>query len=256
MMGKIQIESSRCIGCGACVKDCVAGILSLESGKVQAKEAGCIACGHCYAVCPKEAITVEGVEPDTGEVVSMTEFDSTRLLQAMKSRRTIRQFTKEPISQEMLDLILEAGRYCPTGSNSQGISYTVLGSRQDEIESICVNLFRKGLTAAGFVSDFVKNMKVDDHFFFKGAPLVIVVSGKSSTDAALASSYMELMAESLGLGVLYSGFFIACTRLSGKIKPLLELPKGHKPVTCMVIGHPAVKYHRIPGRKPANVKIL
>jgi len=45
-----------------------------------------------------------------------------------------------------------------------------------------------------------------DSFFFKGAPLVIIVSARNEVDAALASSYMEIMAESLGLGVLYSGF--------------------------------------------------
>ena len=49
-----------------------------------------------------------------------------------------------------------------------------------------------------------------DSFFFKGAPLVILVSARNEVDAALASSYTEIMAESLGLGVLYSGFFITC----------------------------------------------
>lgn len=255
-MSNVLIDEQKCIGCGACVKDCVAGFLQIKNGKAVAREVGCISCGHCYAVCPVEAVTLPDVPGDGGELVSLTEFDSQRLLQAMKGRRTIRQFTQEPVSQEQIDMILEAGRYCPTGTNSQDVAYTILGSKQNEIEAICVNLFRKGLGAAGFISDMAKNMQVDDHFFFKGAPLVIVVSGKSATNAALASSYMELMAETLGLGVLYSGFFVACTKLSSKIKPLLELPKGHKVVTCMVIGHPAVKYHRVPGRKPLNAKTL
>lgn len=153
-------------------------------------------------------------------------------------------------------MILEAGRYAPTGSNSQDVSYTILGSKQAEIEENCVALFRKGIGAAGIVSPMAKNISVDDHFFFKGAPLVIVVSGKGEVNASLASSYMELMAESLGLGVLYSGFFIACTRLSGKVRGLLDLPSGHKAVTCMVIGYPKVKYRRIPSRKELKVKTL
>ncbi|WP_325206284.1 hypothetical protein [Methanobrevibacter ruminantium] len=41
-------------------------------------------------------------------------------------------------------MILEAGRYAPTGANSQNVKYTILGSKQKEAEEICVNLFRKG----------------------------------------------------------------------------------------------------------------
>ena len=67
---------------------------------------------------------------------------------------------------------------------------------------------------------------------------------------------MELMAESLGLGVLYSGFFVACTRLSRKLRKMLDLPKGHKVITCMVIGYPAVKYQRIVPRKPLQSRTL
>lgn len=252
----VLIDREKCVGCGQCVKDCVSGCLEVYQGKAITKDGGCISCGHCYAVCPVGAVRVEGVEPDAGEFVEMTEFDSKRLLQAMKSRRTVRQFKPDAIEQEKIDMILEAGRYCPTGSNAQDVAYTILGSRQDDAEKICVELFRKGTGAAGFLSDVLKNMKIDDHFFFKGAPLVIVVSGKGKGNANLASSYMELMAESLGLGVLYSGFFVACTMLSPKLRKMLDLPQGHKAVTCMVMGYPDVKYHRIPGRKPANIRIL
>ena len=67
---------------------------------------------------------------------------------------------------------------------------------------------------------------------------------------------MEIMAESLGLGVLYSGFFITCTRLSRKLQKVIRLPKGQKAVTCMVIGYPAVKYQRIAPRKGFKARVL
>ncbi len=104
----------------------------------------------------------------------------------------------------------------------------------------------------------LENIKasIGHNFFFKGAPLVIVVSGENDVDAALASSYMEIMAESLGLGVLYSGFFKDCAGFSGKLRKLLALPKGQKVVTCMVIGCPAVKYQRIVPRKKLKARRL
>lgn len=255
-MNPVIIDKEKCVGCGECVKDCVAGFLHLENGKAETKEAGCIKCGHCYAVCPANAVTLQGMKGDNGEYVSMTEFDSERLLQAMKSRRSVRRFKACEVEKEKLDMILEAGRYCPTASNSQDVAFTILGSRQAEIEKICVELFRKGKKLAAPAYAAAKNMEIDDKFFFKGAPLVIVVSAKSTGNANLASSYMEIMAASLGLGVLYSGFFVICTKLSGKLRKILSLPDGHSVKTCMVIGYPDVKYRRIPDRKELNVKEL
>ena len=86
--------------------------------------------------------------------------------------------------------------------------------------------------------------------------MVIVVSSKSNVNAGLASAYMEIMAESLGLGVLYSGFFVVCAKISGKLRKLIQLPKGHKIVSCIIIGYPAVKYQRIVPRKETNSKAL
>ena len=189
-------------------------------------------------------------------VVPMTELPSDTLLAAMKSRRTVRQFTDQAVEAEKVQKILEAGRYSPTGGNSQNVSYTILGSRQNEAEAICVDLFRKGTSLPRRSKAFAERFNITDNFFFKGAPLVILVSSRSSVDAGLASAYMEIMAESLGLGVLYSGFFVMCSRISRKLRKLIRLPKGHKVVTCMVIGYPAVKYHRIVPRKPLQSKTL
>ena len=256
-MNKIAINQDACIGCGQCVKDCPGACISLSSGKAGIIENSfCIECGHCYAVCPANAIRMEGFSCEEKPVTPMTVLDSGTLLSAMKSRRTMRQFKDQPVEAEKILRILEAGRYSPTGGNSQSVEFTILGSRQEEAEKICVNLFRTGQKAGSVVTELLKRMDISDHFFFKGAPLVIVVSAKNQTDGALASSYMEIMAESLGLGVLYSGFFIACTALSRKLRRLLALPKGRKAVTCMVIGYPAVTYQRIVPRKPANVRIL
>ena len=255
-MDKITIDASKCIGCGSCVKDCVASALYLSDGKAQLRE-GCIECGHCFAVCPAGAVDMPGYDKaGCGDVTPMTDVDSDTFLQAVKSRRTVRQFKPIPVEQEKIDKILEAGRYAPTGANSQNVAFTILGDRQEEIERECIRLFRTGVTLGKRFSKALRNTDIHDRFFFKGAPLVIVVSGSNSVNATLASAYMELTADTLGLGVLYSGFFCGCAALDPKIKAALRLPKGHKAVTCMVIGYPDVTYRRIPPRKPLNLRVL
>ena len=166
----------------------------------------CIVCSNCINDCPNSYLFLENDEVDE-KVVLMSEIDPETLLKAMKSRRTIRQFKPNPVEDEKIEKILEAGRYSPTGANRQMVSYTILGSKQREAEEICLNLFRKGKRFGSAFTSYLKRIEIDDDFFFKGAPLVIVVASKSTVDGGLASSYMEIMAESLGLGVLYSGFF-------------------------------------------------
>ncbi len=256
MNHSIVIDESKCIGCGLCVADCPNACLRLENNKAHVNDAGCIECGHCFAICPKYAVQMTGYSCPEEPVVPMTEIDSHTLLRAMKSRRSIRRFTGQPVEEEKLASILEAGRYSPTGANAQNVTFTILGSKQDEAERLCVALFRKGRKLAAPLVRFLKRVQIPDDFFFKGAPVVIVVSSKSGINAGLASAYMELMANSLGLGVLYSGFFVICTKLSRKLKKLLQLPKGDEVVSCMVIGYTDIKYQRVVPRKPAHVKIL
>ena len=233
-MNPILINEEKCIGCELCVKDCPSSYLYVENGKAHTNTGGCLECGHCYAICPQGAIRLLNYDCKDEAVVPMTELPSDTLLAAMKSRRTVRQFTDQAVEAEKVQKILEAGRYSPTGGNSQNVSYTILGSRQNEAEAICVDLFRKGTSLPRRSKAFAERFNITDNFFFKGAPLVILVSSRSSVDAGLASAYMEIMAESLGLGVLYSGFFVMCSRISRKLRKLIRLPKGHKVVTCMV----------------------
>ena len=256
-MKPIIIDKDKCIGCGKCIKDCVSEKLRLVDGKAQFMFERCIQCGHCFAICPTSAVSMRDY-PDMKdeEVVDMTEFDAEKLLQAMKSRRTIRQFKDKEIPKEDIAKIIEAGRYCPTGTNAQDFAFTVITDAIPAIEKECVKFFRWGQKAVTPFSSYIKNSTIDDNFFFKKAPLVIVVSGKGNTSPCLASSYMELMAESLGLGVLYSGFFVAAAKLNPKIGAMLKLEKGYKPVTTLVIGYPDVKYERIPPRNKAKVNYL
>lgn len=253
-MKYINIDKELCIGCGKCVKDCVSEKIKIVDGKAEFLYERCIQCGHCFAICPVKAVTMANFKDAEDEApYDMAEFDSDKLLHAMKSRRTIRQFRNKEIPEEMIRKIIEAGRYCPTGTNAQDFSFTVITKSLPEIEKEAVKLFRLGKKAASPLSKYLKNTTIDDNFFFKGAPLVIVVNGKGSTSACLASSYMELMAESMGLGVLYSGFFVAAAKLSRKISSQLGTPKDHSPVTTLVIGWPDVEYKRIPPRNKAEV---
>ena len=169
---------------------------------------------------------------------------------------SVRQRFDLKLNRKKSERYWKPDRYAPTGANSQNVAFTILGSKQDELERKCVKIFRAGVGVGSKFSKSLKNTDIIDTFFFKKAPLVIVVSGHSQVNATIASAYMELMANSLGLGVLYSGFFCGCTKINPNIKAALELLKKHKVVTCMIFGYPDVEYKRIAPRKEHHVKTL
>lgn len=250
-MDIITIDRDRCIGCGECAADCVMGRLSVEDGKAAVlPEKNCIACGHCYAICPAGAVSMAGaVSPDASAAAApMSDLDADRLLLGMESRRSVRRFTGEPLTDAEIKMLLDAGRFAPTGGNRQGVHFVVLREKLAEAERLAVEAFSSSPRLASLLPE-----RGAESFFFKGAPAAIVVAGKRPVDPALASSYMELLAQSMGLGVFYSGYFIMAAEKSAELRALLGLPTGVSPVTALVLGHTDVSYRRLVPRQAAKV---
>lgn len=251
---QVIIDTEKCIGCGLCKKDCVGFDIDIVDGKAVAHGNSCILCGHCEAICPQGAVKITGFDDKVEEFDKQVRLNPQELMEAIKTRRTIRQFTNKPVPQEVIDMIFEAGRMAPTGANSQGTSYVLLDKKKGECEAVAVGMFRKVINIGKKLIPQISSMEIDSHFFFKKAPIVIVIFGKDTVSASLAAENMTFMAEAYGLGVLFSGFFTTCVNMSGKIRKIMGVGKKPKAVTTLVIGYPAVKYHRTPHRKPLNVK--
>lgn len=59
ILGKVYIDSEKCIGCGMCTKCCAAASLEVvdkKSRMVEGRLAFCMSCGDCVAICPEAAI--------------------------------------------------------------------------------------------------------------------------------------------------------------------------------------------------------
>jgi nitroreductase len=59
-------------------------------------------------------------------------------INAILERRSVRKFSDQPVSKEMLESLVECGRVAPTGHNKQGRSFLVLTERStiDEVGKI------------------------------------------------------------------------------------------------------------------------
>lgn len=240
----ISVDKALCIGCGLCRKDCPLGVFDITDGSARVSTQDCIKCCHCVAICPTNAVAASGFDDEAEKLTPKMKIDPKALLGQLKARRSMRQFTAEDVSPELVAQIIEAGRYTPSGSNRQGVSYVVLRDNIDEYEAAAIMLFRRLKKFADAFTGKYRRVSIDDHFLFKNAPVAVVIKSKNMVDGALAASSMELMAQALDLGVLYSVFFTRLAQSSGKLKRRLSVSKGEKIVATLVLGHPAAKYRR------------
>jgi len=63
----------------------------------------------------------------------------------LRERRSVRNYTPDPVPQEVINKTLNAGRYAPTGTNSQNVHYVVLTSpvRIDELRKMTIRFYDK-----------------------------------------------------------------------------------------------------------------
>lgn len=249
----IKINPDKCIGCSLCVNDCPVENITIVNKKAKINSQTCVKCGHCLAVCPKAAISMTGFDEPPIEFDVQPTINSEELLEALRARRSIRQFKDKPIPDDIIKKIIEAGRWTPTAKNAPSVSFLRLDKKKSQAESLAVRFFKFLLPVAKLVYPAARRIKIDDNFFFKGAPLVISILSKDKVSASLAASNMALMAESCGLGVLYSGFFTVAANNSLALRKTLSLRGKPNIVTTLVLGYPNVSYHRTVQKRPALI---
>ena len=118
------------------------------------------------------------------------------VLEAIKARRSCRNFKSDPVSEELLQQIVEAGLYAPTGGGRQDTLTLVITDRE-----LISRLSKMNVT-------FGVWNRGEDYDPFYGAPVVMVVFGKNGSntlvnDGSLVIGSMLLAAHSLGLGSIW-----------------------------------------------------
>ncbi len=273
------VIKENCIGCERCVTTCPGLVLETIDAKSTVVRGGwCIGCGHCGAVCPAEAIFPEGgpldKHPKEGEVPAT----SPEILELLfRERRSVRRYTSTPVPEEMLNKILDAGRYAPTGTNSQNVHYIILKTPDKiaTLQKMTVRFYEKIFSRVRgrlgrFIISFIAGRRIaaylheslpkveyrkqqmsqgKDPLFFR-APVVMLAHAESwdpnsSFNCSVALYHCSLMAHTLGLGCCFNGFLVNAVNHSPKMKAWLGLPPNHRCYSAMTLGFPEVRYLRL-----------
>lgn len=153
------------------------------------------------------------------------------VFEAIKTRRSIRAFTKEKVSEEEVQRLIDAARLAPSAGNIQPWKFVIVRDART----------KRRLSAAAL-----------DQTFIEEAPVVIVVCADEARsgwrygsrgvilyclqDTAAAVQNILLAACALGLGTCWVGAFH-----EEEVRKVVNTPRGMRPVAIVPVGYPAEK---------------
>lgn len=132
------------------------------------------------------------------------------VLNTILTRRSIRSYSSEQISDEGLNSILDAAKYAPSGSNSQSWLFTVvqnpliLKTLNEHVKEAFQNLEINENSYRSMISGKKASANPKYNFYYNAPTLIIVSNDKNypnaMADSAAALQNIFLAAHSLGLG--------------------------------------------------------
>jgi nitroreductase len=155
-------------------------------------------------------------------------------MELVTRRRSIRNYSSNPVPREMIESCVEAARYAPSASNTQGWRFIVAEGE-----------LKKRLVAQALGGIVVPNR------FAEGAPVIVALAMKLDVvthrlgagikridyhliDAGIAGEHFVLRAAELGLGTCWIGWFD-----KKAAKRLLEIPSRWDLPALITMGFPA-----------------
>ena len=138
-------------------------------------------------------------------------------LEAIRTRRSVRQYTGEPIPRKDLEAIVDAARLAPSGYNTQPWDFVVITER-----------------------DMIEQLKVASLWMEKAGAIIAVVLDPSSPwwreDGSAAIENMLIAATALGYGSCWLQGYT--TPREEEFKTLLGIPGEKRLLTLVPIGVP------------------
>jgi nitroreductase len=188
------------------------------------------------------------------------------VLDCIRARRSTRSFLDRPVEDDLVETLLDAAIWAPSGSNNQSWLFTAVANRQTLLE---INeLVKQGFQTYVPDDDYrgkhlAKTVSQKEGYsFYYNAPVLIIASNKPNyenamADCALGLENVFLAAQSLGLGSCYVNQ-LHWLRGDGPLREYLSglgIPKEHTICSAAAIGYIARESVAL-ARKPGTTQFV
>ncbi|MDR0932329.1 MAG: nitroreductase family protein [Victivallales bacterium] len=267
---KFFVDESKCVKCGACIRDCASEILEFDQERefphlIAGMEERCNKCQHCLAICPTGALEIFGRDPEES-IPPDSNPDSEEILSLIANRRSFRSYRHENVDKVTLDKLKDMLKFVPTGVNAHSLYFAFIDDVKvmDEFRDYTIKAINRMLKedpVPPFVARMARyreQLERGKDVIFRGAAHMLVVAADENSptpeiDPAIALSYFELYAQSLGIGTVWCGLAQGALLTFPDLLSRLKLPKGYKPGCCMLFGNTDLRYCR--AIQPERVQI-
>ena len=159
-------------------------------------------------------------------------------LEVLFTRRSFRKYGNEPVTEEDLKTILEAGMNAPSASNRQPWHFVVVDDRAKLNAIMEVHPYSRMLAEAPMAIVVCGDTKISANFW--------------PQDCAAATENILLAARALDLGTVWMGVYPDEDRVH-EVHELFNLPQHIQPLAIIALGHPAEEKGRVDRYKVERV---
>jgi len=299
---RFEFNEDKCKHCKTCFLACPTSCIQWDEKKkipyptgLGKMELACLACNNCEAVCSAGAIRVRGeyrvlkgrykttdgrseemVFPmpfggkDAGRGFTDFERDLTEVERVIYRRRSIRIFQDKPVPRKLIERIIEAAQWAPSGGNCKPWKIVVMADKKkiEKLDKECAkalniisNIYKGSSWWRSILVPLIsyimvnkmdqrpiaalEKTKLSGGIICFGAPVVIHVLmdvrgiGDPLLDTGIACQNLVLAAHSLGLGTLYVGLIKNGLKyLPRRISEELGIIYPYAIATSICVGYP------------------
>jgi nitroreductase len=142
----------------------------------------------------------------------------------ISTRRSIRKFTDEPVSDDLINKIITAGTRAPSGLNNQPWRFSVIRDSELKAEISALTHYSKIVLGANvLIAVFLDNSASYDRT-------------KDSQAIGACIQNMLLYIHSTGLGAVWLGEIL---KNKDKVLELVQGPEDHELMAVIALGYPA-----------------
>lgn len=168
-------------------------------------------------------------------------------LECIMTRRSVRQFTDQPVTKEELEQVVTLAAYAPSWKNVQSTRYIAVYDRAklQTIADECIMNFAGNQRTIANTPVLILLTTVNERSGYERDGSFSTSKGThwQSFDAGIAAQTFCLAAHTQGLGTVVMGVYD-----EDKIRAVIDVPEGQSVSALIALGHPA-SIPAIPKRK-------